>query len=62
MRADKDIGIYREVSDLFKINIVEIICVVLQVQDNGAYPLGLDDPPNAIDLCIGPFSWGLYYV
>ena len=32
--------------------------VVFQVQDDGAYPLGLDDPPDSIDSRIIPFYRG----
>ena len=40
---------------LVKNNIVYFTCVVFQIQDNGAYPLGIDDPPDAIDFYIVPF-------
>ena len=32
--------------------------VIFQVQDYGAYPLGINDPPNSIDFCIILFYWG----
>ena len=34
---------------------MKFTCVVFQFQDDGAYPLGLDDIPDAIDFCIIPF-------
>ena len=36
---------------------MKFTCVVFQVQDDGAYPLGIDDPPNAIGFCIVPLFW-----
>ena len=52
MRADEELGISREVVDLFKNNIVKFACVVLQIQNRYENPLGLDDTPYDIDLCI----------
>ena len=52
--AGEDLGRPREVVDVFKANIVDFTCVILQVQGNIAYPLGLDDPPNSVDFCIVP--------
>ena len=52
---DEELRRSREVVELFKNNIVKFTCIVLQVQDNGAYPIGIDEPPNAIDFCITPF-------
>lgn len=34
----------------FQLDIVNISCIVLNVQDNGTYILGLDDFSNTIDL------------
>ena len=58
MRADDDIGCSREFLYLFKSKVVRLNRVVFQVQDGGAYPLGLSDPPNAIGLYVVPFFWG----
>ena len=41
---------------LFESKVVNLIRFIFQVQDNGAYPLGLNDPPNSIDFCIVLFS------
>ena len=56
LRADEELGRSREVVDLFKNNVVKFNYGAFQVQDDVAYPLGLDEPPNAIDFCIFPFS------
>ena len=58
LNADEELGLSREVLDLFKNKIVTLTCVVFQVQDKGAYLLGIDDPPDIIYLCIVPFFWG----
>ena len=58
LRSDEKLGGSREVVDLLKNNIVKSKCFVFQVQDNGAYPLEIDDPPNAIDFFIAPFFKG----
>ena len=55
MRVYEEIGRSREVVDLLKSKVVNFICVVLQVQDGGAYPLGIYDPPDSIDFCIVSF-------
>ena len=55
MRDYEELGSYREVIYFFKRKDVKFACVIFQVQDNGAYPLGLDKTPNAIDLFIVPF-------
>ena len=52
--ADEYLGWSREVLDIFKDYIMNFICVIFQVQDDGAFPLGLDETPDAIDLCIAP--------
>ena len=57
-RADEGLGRSREVVDLFKSKVLKITCVIFQVQDGGAYLLGIDDPPNYIYFCIVPFFWG----
>ena len=56
MRADEELGIYKEVLYLFEIKVVNFTRVVYQVQDDGAYSLGNNYTPNAIDLCILLFS------
>ena len=55
LRADEELGRFGEVVDFLKSNIVKFKCVVVQVQDDGDYPLGIDDPPNAIDFYMIPF-------
>ena len=55
LRADEELGSSREVVDLFKSKVVKFTCVVFQVHDDGDYPLGIDETPDAIVLCIDPF-------
>ena len=55
LRADEELGRSREVVDLFKSEVVKFACVLFQVQDYGAYTIGIYDPPNFIDFCIVPF-------
>ena len=52
LRADEYLGRPREVVDIFEVDIVKFSCIVLKVQDDGAYPLGFEEPPNAVDFCI----------
>ena len=52
LRAGEELGSSREVTD--KKKIVEFNFFIFQVQNDGAYPLGIDDPPNAINFCIVP--------
>ena len=47
-----------EVVYLFKSKILNFTCVVLQVQDDSIYTLGIGYPPNAIDFCIVPLLYG----
>ena len=54
MRSDEELGSYREVVEFLKSKVVKFTCVILQLQDDGALPLELDDTPNAIDFCIFP--------
>ena len=54
LREDEEIGHSREVVDLLKSKIVNFYCFIFQVQDNGAYPLGIDGAFNAINFCIVP--------
>ena len=55
MRADENLGRSREVLDLFESKVVNFTRVILQVQENSAYSLGINDPNNDIDLCINLF-------
>ena len=55
MREDEELGGSREVVDLSKIKIVKFNFVIFQVQDDGAYLLGIDDTPNAVECCVVPF-------
>ena len=50
----EELGRSREVLYVFKIDIVEFICLICQVQDENDYPHGINDPPNAIDFCLIP--------
>ena len=52
LRAGEELGSSREVTD--KKKIVEFNFFIFQVQNDGAYPLGIDDPPNVIDFYIFP--------
>ena len=56
MRADKKLGRSGEVLNLFESKVVNLTRVIFQVQDDGAYTLGLNETPNAIDFCIILFS------
>ena len=47
LRIYEEIRHSREVIGVFENYIVEFTCVIFQVQVNGAYPLGFDDPPDA---------------
>ena len=55
MRANEKLGRSGEVFDLFESKVVNLTRVIFQVQDDGAYSLGINDPTNAIDLCINLF-------
>ena len=46
LRADKELGRSRELVDLFKSKIVKFNCVNFHVQEDGDYPLGIDEPPQ----------------
>ena len=56
LSADENLGRSEEVVYLFESKVVNLTCAILQVQDNGAYPLGIKYFPNAIELCIFLFS------
>ena len=56
LRAGEELGHSGEVVDLFESKVVNFTHVIFQVQDEGAYPLGINDTPNAIDFCIILFS------
>ena len=62
MRTDEDLGLSGKVVDLFEGNVANFTRVIFQVQDDGAYPLGLNDPPNDIGFCIVLFYRGFQYV
>ena len=59
LRDYEELGHSREVVHLLKSNIVNFICVLFQVQDNGVYPLGLYESPNVINFCVVPFFYGV---
>ena len=56
LRSDEDLRRYRGVVDLFESKVLNFTRFILQVQDNDAYLLGLNDPPNTIYFCIVLFS------
>ena len=45
---DEELGIPREVVDIFEVEIGGFYRIVFQVQDGGAYPLVFDDHPDAV--------------
>ena len=51
-RAEEELGRSKEVVYVFKNEIVDFTCVVFQIQGDCAYLLGLDDPTDALDVCI----------
>ena len=54
LKADEELGRPRELVDIKKNMIVDFICVTFQVQGGDAYPLGLDDLLDSVDLCNAP--------
>ena len=54
LRADDDLVCPRKVVDILEIDIVNFSCVVSQVQDDDAYPLGFYDTPDVVNFCIVP--------
>ena len=62
LRADEDLGCTREIIYLLKNKILEFTCVLFQVQDNGSYCLGLDDPQMLLNSVSYPFYRGLHCV
>ena len=58
LRSDGDLGSRRELVDIFEVEIVSFTRIVLQVQDDGAYPLGFYDTPDSVDIRIIPWSQG----
>ena len=52
LRADEDLGRYMEVVDFFESKVVNLTHFIFQVQDGGAYPLGINEPPDSIDFSI----------
>ena len=55
MRDDEYVGCPREVLDTLEIYVVDFSHVTIQVQYNGAYPLGFYYPPGAIEFSIVPW-------
>ena len=56
LRAEEELGHSRKVVERFEGKVVNFTCVIFQIQDNSAYPLGLYEPSNAIEFYIGLFS------
>ena len=54
LRSGEYLGRPRELVDIVEVGIVYFSLIIFQVQYDGAYPLGFDDPPDAIDLRIVP--------
>ena len=54
MRAEEDLRRSSEVVEIFKNKIVKFNCAVFQVQDDSAYPIGIDGPLDDIEFCIVP--------
>ena len=54
MRADKELGRPREAVDIVEVDIVDFFCIIFQLQENGTYLMGFDDPPNDIEPHIDP--------
>ena len=46
---------FHRLSCVLSNNIVDFTCGIFQVQDNGAYNLGLDETPDVIGLCFVHF-------
>ena len=56
VRADEELGRSGEVVDLFESKVMNLTRVIFHVQEDGVYPLRINDPPNNIDFCIVLFS------
>ena len=52
LRADEELGRSREVVDIFESKVLNFSHVIFQVQDDGEYPLGINEPPDSIEFCI----------
>ena len=50
--ADEELGRPSKVVDVFLTDVVDFTCFIFQVQGDGAYPLGINDPPDSVDVCI----------
>ena len=62
LRDDEELGNPMEIAEFFKNEIADFTCVIFQVQDNGAYPFGLDEIPMPLTSASSPLSSGLYSV
>ena len=51
LRDDEELGSSGGVVELFESKLVNFTRVIFQFQDDGAYPLGINDLPNSIDFC-----------
>ena len=60
LREDEEIGCTRNLLDMLKIDFMKRAWIVLQAQDDGAYPLGFDDPSDAVPLSV--VSWILRFI
>ena len=58
LMVDEDLGRSGEVVDLFESKVWGFTRFIFQVQDNSAYPLGINGLPNSIDFCVVLFSSG----
>ena len=62
LRDDEELGNPMEIAEVLKNEIADFTCVIFQVQDNGAYPFGLDEIPMPLTSASSPLSSGLYWV
>ena len=58
LRAHEELVCIWELVDAFKTEIVYLTSIIIQVQGDGAFTLGIDNPPDVIDLCIIPPIYG----
>ena len=52
LRAGGELRRSKEVVDFFESKVVNLTHFIFQVQDGGAYPLGINEPPDSIDFSI----------
>ena len=65
LRADEELWCYKELVEMFEIDLMNIAFIIFQVQYYGAHPLGFNYTPDAFDLCVLPWVLEvctIYYV